>query len=102
MLLKYGVRGLKNMALKQTKYLSILRGINVSGHKKIKMIDLIKLYEDLDLKNVVTYIQSGNVIFSYDAKNEEKLKLLLEKSIKETYGFSFQSKFEPTKKSQIS
>ena len=45
------------------KYISILRGINVSGQKLIKMADLKELYESLNFKNVQTYIQSGNVIF---------------------------------------
>jgi uncharacterized protein (DUF1697 family) len=45
------------------KYISILRGINVSGHKKIKMADLKKLYEEQGFENIITYIQSGNVIF---------------------------------------
>ncbi len=44
-------------------YISILRGINVSGSNKIKMNDLKLLYEELEFSNVVTYIQSGNVIF---------------------------------------
>ena len=47
-------------------YISILRGINVSGQKKILMTDLTKLYEDLGFKNVMTYIQSGNVLFKTD------------------------------------
>jgi uncharacterized protein (DUF1697 family) len=45
-------------------YISILRGINVSGQKKILMADLKALYEKLEFENVTTYIQSGNVIFN--------------------------------------
>jgi uncharacterized protein (DUF1697 family) len=52
-----------------TTFISILRGINVSGQKKILMADLKKLYEELHLGNVKTYIQSGNVIFDADEKN---------------------------------
>ena len=44
-------------------YISILRGINVGGHKKLKMDDLRNMYEKLGFKNVKTYIQSGNVVF---------------------------------------
>jgi uncharacterized protein (DUF1697 family) len=44
-------------------FLSILRGINLGGHKKILMADLKTLYEELGFTNVVTYIQSGNVVF---------------------------------------
>ena len=46
------------------KYISLLRGINVSGKNKIKMPELKKLYEDMGFADVETYIQSGNVIFS--------------------------------------
>jgi len=49
-------------------YISILRGINVSGQKNIQMSELKKAYEHLGLKNVITYIQSGNVIFQADEK----------------------------------
>jgi len=49
-----------------TTYISILRGINVSGQKLIKMDDLRKLYEILGFRDVRTYVQSGNVIFKGD------------------------------------
>ena len=50
-------------------YISMLRGINVSGQKNIKMNELKSLYEALGFRNVVTYIQSGNVIFDTNLKN---------------------------------
>jgi len=50
-------------------FISILRGINVSGQKKIVMADLKSLYEGLKVTDVATYIQSGNVSF----KTIEKL-----------------------------
>ena len=46
-------------------YISILRGINVSGQKKILMADLKNLFIELGFTNVQTYIQSGNVVFEY-------------------------------------
>jgi len=67
-------------------YISLLRGINVSGQKKIIMKELKALYESLDLVEVITYIQSGNVIFKSD-KNEAVLIELLEKAIFHKYGF---------------
>ncbi|MBP7273399.1 MAG: DUF1697 domain-containing protein [Saprospiraceae bacterium] len=45
------------------RYISLLRGINVSGHNKIAMKDLKIMYENLGLRQVNTYIQSGNVLF---------------------------------------
>jgi uncharacterized protein (DUF1697 family) len=44
-------------------WVSILRGINVSGHNMIKMADLKQLYIKLGFANPSTYLQSGNVIF---------------------------------------
>ncbi|KRE93297.1 hypothetical protein ASG89_07305 [Paenibacillus sp. Soil766] len=45
------------------RYVAMLRGINVSGQKIIKMDRLRQLFESMDFTNVSTYIQSGNVIF---------------------------------------
>lgn len=66
-------------------FLSILRGINVSGQKQIKMADLKNLYEELGLKNVKTYIQSGNVVF--ESKTAAKLSQKIEQKIKDHYSF---------------
>ncbi len=44
------------------RYVAFLRGINVGGHKKIKMADLRESLSKNGFENVQTYIQSGNVI----------------------------------------
>jgi uncharacterized protein (DUF1697 family) len=44
------------------KYILLLRGINVGGNNIIKMADLKSCLEENGYINVVTYIQSGNVI----------------------------------------
>ncbi len=46
--------------------IAILRGINVGGKRKILMSDLRSMCEDVGLKKVKTYIQSGNIIFTSD------------------------------------
>ncbi len=69
------------------KYISIIRGINVSGQKKIKMVDLKSLYELLGFQSVVTYIQSGNVIFDTDSGDKSELKEKIERTIEEKYAF---------------
>ena len=69
------------------KKISILRGINVSGQKKIKMFDLKQLYEDLGFSEVVTYIQSGNVVFESEISDTKKLKEMIEKGITDQYDF---------------
>lgn len=68
-------------------YISMLRGINVSGHNKIKMEELKKLYETLGFSNVQTYIQSGNVVFKSSDTNISKLTGKIEKRIKRVFGF---------------
>jgi uncharacterized protein (DUF1697 family) len=68
-------------------YISILRGINVGGHKKIKMVDLKNLYESIGFTNVRTYIQSGNIVFEYKETDVEILQQLIFNKIKSHYGF---------------
>lgn len=52
-------------------YISLLRGINVSGKNKINMADLKALYESMGFLQVQTYLQSGNVVFqTQNAQNE--------------------------------
>ncbi len=70
------------------RYISLLRGINVSGHNKIKMVDLKTLYEEIGCKNVVTYIQSGNVVFDHTSIDISDIKQTLEDEIANTYPFS--------------
>lgn len=46
------------------RYLVLLRGINVGGNNIIRMADLRTCFEDMGFSEVVTYIQSGNIIFT--------------------------------------
>ena len=66
--------------------IAILRGINVGGHRKILMNDLKVLCENLKLKEVRTYIQSGNILFKSNSKSE-KLENEIEVAIKRKFGF---------------
>ena len=68
-------------------YISLLRGINVSGQKKIKMLDLKLLYESLGFEGVQTYIQSGNVIFKDQQENITNLVAQIEQKILEEFGY---------------
>ncbi len=52
-------------------YIALLRGINVSGKNMIKMNELVVHLSSLHYKNTRTYIQSGNIIFECDAKEEK-------------------------------
>ena len=68
-------------------YISILRGINVSGHRMIKMDALRQLYSDLGFENVKTYIQSGNVVFKFNQIDNKKLADRIEKEIAKRFEF---------------
>ncbi|MFC5270843.1 DUF1697 domain-containing protein [Adhaeribacter terreus] len=66
-------------------YIALLRGINVSGHKKIKMPELKAMFEELGFTNVRTYIQSGNVVF--ESETSEDLESKISAKIQEQFGF---------------
>lgn len=68
-------------------YIALLRGINVSGKNMIRMDNLKKIFEDLHLLNVRTYIQSGNVVFQTDRSEPEQLAIDIAIGIKSTTGF---------------
>ena len=63
-------------------YIALLRGINVSGQKKIKMADLRLLLEENGFNNVNTYIQSGNIVFQTTEENITKLESKISEIIK--------------------
>jgi uncharacterized protein (DUF1697 family) len=69
-------------------YISILRGINVSGQKKVEMVGLKALFEELKFQSVKTYIQSGNVIFkTREPADTNRIGKAIEKAIFEKYYF---------------
>ncbi len=71
-----------------TKYVAILRGINVGGKRKILMKDLKLLFEELGFRDVQTYIQSGNVIFcGREITSEVTFSEEIEQAIFEKFGF---------------
>ena len=69
-------------------YISLLRGINVSGQNKIRMPEQKELYESLALVNVVTYIQSGNVLFDCVEQDPTRLVKSIEAEIERSFGTS--------------
>jgi uncharacterized protein (DUF1697 family) len=69
------------------RYVALLRGINVGGKNKVPMGDLKSCLEKLGLKNVRTYIQSGNVVFETENSDEVKLTADIENKIEKTFGF---------------
>ena len=70
-----------------TACVSLFRGINVGGHNAVKMTELKLLHESLGLRNVQTYIQSGNVVFHSDESDVTQLKQNIEDSFEHTFSF---------------
>lgn len=69
-----------------TIYIALLRGINVGGHKVIKMADLKQMFESIGLKQVKTYIQSGNIVFESE-KDIGFLNKRIQSEIKNVFDF---------------
>ena len=68
------------------RFIALLRGINVSGVKKIKMADL-KLLLSTVFTDVSTYIQTGNIIFTSSTHCEEELAQTIKELLLKEYGF---------------
>jgi uncharacterized protein (DUF1697 family) len=66
--------------------ISMLRGVNVVGHNKIKMEALRALCASLSLRNPQTYIQSGNVVFGTKERNLTALTKRIENAIEGEFG----------------
>jgi uncharacterized protein (DUF1697 family) len=69
-----------------TTFVALLRGINVSGQKRIRMADLQKSCEAMRLADVRTYLQSGNVVFRASQADPRKLAAALRARIAEDFG----------------
>jgi uncharacterized protein (DUF1697 family) len=70
-----------------TTFISLLRGINVSGHRMIRMEALIGAVVDLGFRNVRTYIQSGNLIFESNSIDTKEISGGISRKIHEDFGF---------------
>ena|SRR5436190_5852711 len=66
---------------------SMLRGVNLAGHHKIKMDELRILCETLGLEEPKTFIQSGNVVFGSEEQNLSRLAKRMEDAIERKLGF---------------
>ena len=70
------------------EYVAFLRGINVGGHKSVKMADLRTAFEAMGFRNVRTVLASGNVVFeaSPPASSEEAAARIAE-GLEQTFGY---------------
>jgi len=67
------------------RYIALLRGINVGGNNIIKMADLRSAFVQQGFENVITYINSGNILFESDL-GELAAKDVCEKLLLEGFG----------------
>ncbi len=71
-----------------TTWVALLRAVNVGGHKKLKMAELRSVCESLALRQVSTYLQSGNVVFQAQTTSAPALARTLESGIEQHFGFT--------------
>lgn len=76
--------------LELNRYVALLRGVNVGGKNMIAMKSLSALFSDAKCQQVTTYIQSGNVVFSADAKTASKATAAICAAIQAQFGFETQ------------
>jgi uncharacterized protein (DUF1697 family) len=79
------------------RYIALLRGINVGGNNKVSMSELNECFQSLGFKNVMTYINSGNVIFDDLEPDVMKLIRECERVIEERFGFRVVCTVTPAK-----
>lgn len=68
-------------------YIALLRGINVGGHT-VKMEVVRRLFADLGLANVRSYIQTGNVFFTGDEEDRPALRRRIEAHVHASLGYA--------------
>lgn len=68
------------------KHAALLRGINVGGKNMLPMKDLAELFTKAGCRDVVTYIQSGNVVFEAPAAILKKLPQTIAQKIADQFG----------------
>ncbi|WP_370415521.1 DUF1697 domain-containing protein [Streptomyces fradiae] len=73
-------------------YALLLRGINVGGHRKVPMAELRSVLEGLGHRDVKTYLQSGNAVFTTAADapdtTDEAVREAVEAAIEKHFGFT--------------
>ncbi len=67
--------------------ISMLRGVNLGPHHRIKMDALRALYESLGFTDVQTYVQSGNVIFRTNSRDLAAVAAQIENAVERKFGF---------------
>ena len=75
------------MPKKLTKFVALLRGINVGGKNIIAKDDLKQCFADLGYQNVTTYIQSGNILFHAPTSSVKTVTAQTEKQLADRFSY---------------
>ena len=86
------------MAKHRSRFLALLRGINVGGKNVIPKSALSECFEDLGFTNVRTYIQSGNILFRSDETSVKKLTHAIEDGLSKQFSYRAQAVVLPRKR----
>jgi len=70
-----------------SRYIALLRAINVGRGRTVKMKSLRQVFESLGFSKVATFIASGNVVFQTTTKNIKSLEKKIEKRLQEALGY---------------
>lgn len=68
-------------------YICLIRGINVGGHKVVKMDALRKSFEKMGFEDLRTYVQSGNVVFKAPKQSSVTMETGIRKRILKDFGY---------------
>ncbi|MEO5875953.1 MAG: DUF1697 domain-containing protein [Streptosporangiaceae bacterium] len=74
-----------------TKYVALLRGINVGGHNKVPMADLREVLSGLGYTDVSTLLQSGNAVFAAPGRTAGQIATAVEAAITERFGLTIRT-----------
>jgi uncharacterized protein (DUF1697 family) len=75
-------------------FVALLRSVNVGG-RKVNMKELAALFTELGYADVVTYIQSGNVVFSTTSRSSTVVERAIETRIKRDLGIEVKTLVRP-------
>ncbi len=68
------------------RYVALLRSVNVAGHGRVAMDDLRASFTALGYEDVVTYIQTGNVLFTAPSQSEKAVVAAVEEQVARDFG----------------
>jgi uncharacterized protein (DUF1697 family) len=70
-----------------TRYIALLRGINIGKYKRIKMADLRAMMQNAGFENVKTVLATGNIAFDASSDDTDALQATIAQAIEDTFGF---------------